>query len=101
MIVFPLRSCTAASLGMETAPDFPAATIWLPSMTMTEFSMGARPVPSIRRAPLSTIGLGFVCALAGRQITRLISKALRKAPIATRQAGLEVFIVGLLIIRGY
>src|ERR1700757_1426148 len=69
-------------------------------MTSTEFSMVARPVPSIKRAPLSTIGLGFVCALARGQITRFTSKALRKAPrIATRQAGLAVVIIGLLITR--
>src|ERR1700719_1863326 len=53
MIVFPVTSCTSASLGILTDPGLPAATICLPSMTSTEFSIGGRPVPSMSRAPLS------------------------------------------------
>src|SRR5215472_12589368 len=52
--VLPVTSITCASGGMATSPPRPMALKRSPSMTMTEFSIGGRPVPSISVPPRIT-----------------------------------------------
>src|SRR5712671_4048389 len=54
MIVRPLRSTTRDPFGTATLAAPPTAEMRPPSTTSTAFCCGARPVPSIRVAPLST-----------------------------------------------
>src|SRR6266545_724680 len=58
--VLPRTSMVWAPAGICTSPARPIARKRLPSMTMTEFSIGARPVPSISVPPWTT----SVCACA-------------------------------------
>src|SRR4051812_4068243 len=53
-MVLPLTTTILLPGGTATSPLRPTALMRLPSMTMTEFSIGARPVPSISVPPWMT-----------------------------------------------
>ena len=85
MTVLPLASMTWAPGGIATSPLRPMVLNRSPSMTMTELSIGGRPVPSINSPPWITVtGAGaWACA-------RLKGAA---APAATSTAVAKAFVI--------
>src|SRR6476661_6957980 len=60
-MVLPVTTTIRLPGGTATSPLRPTALMRLPSMTMTEFSIGARPVPSISVPPWMTRFCACAC----------------------------------------
>src|SRR5687767_15126409 len=80
--VLPVRSTRRAPAGALTAVRGPTCVILPPSTTNAAFSMGARPSPTIRRAPSNTVAPvdDCVCPVTGAEWAR------RSTPITTGPA---------------
>lgn len=68
---FLLASITRASAGMETSPLLPTACNLPPRITMTQFSTGDRPVPSISLPPCTTSASSAIFSFPSRRSSYL------------------------------
>src|SRR5215470_18908977 len=75
--VLPLTSINSAPAGMENSPRPPTAWNLPPWITITEFSIGGRPVPSISFPPCTTSVFSAMYSFLPRPARRQHQSALR------------------------
>src|SRR5262245_31426617 len=82
--VLPARLTRAAPAGTRTSAAPPAWMILVPSRTSVAFSIGARPSPTMSRAPSNAVTpLAGACAWAGRAKPARMPKAAVAATVTT------------------